>query len=38
LSALKAAKYDGAISIEFEGNGDAATGIHRTRDLIEKYW
>jgi sugar phosphate isomerase/epimerase len=38
LSALKDAKYDGAISIEYEGDGDAATGIHRTRDLIEKYW
>lgn len=38
LSTLKAAKYDGAISIEYEGDGDAAAGIHRTRDLIEKYW
>lgn len=38
LSALKAANYDGAISIEFEGDGDAATGIHKTRDLIQKYW
>ncbi|MBI5567654.1 MAG: sugar phosphate isomerase/epimerase, partial [Chloroflexi bacterium] len=38
LSALKAAKYDGAISIEYEGDGDAATGIQKTRDLIEKYW
>ncbi len=38
LSALKAVKYDGAISIEYEGDGDAATGIHRTRALIEKYW
>ncbi len=38
VSALKAAKYDGAISIEHEGEGDAAQGIHRTRALIEKYW
>ena len=38
LSALKAANYDSAISIEYEGDGDAATGIKRTRDLIEKYW
>lgn len=38
LSILKAAKYDGAISIEYEGDGDAVTGIHQTRDLIEKYW
>jgi sugar phosphate isomerase/epimerase len=37
LSALKAANYDGAISIEYEGDGDAATGIKRTRELIEKY-
>ena len=38
LSALKAAKYDGAISIEYEGDGDAAMGIQKTRALIEKYW
>lgn len=35
---LKAAGYDGAISIEYEGQGEAAAGIHRTRDLIEKCW
>ena len=29
---------DGAISIEYEGDGEAATGIQRTRELIEKYW
>lgn len=38
LSALKAAKYDSAISIEYEGDGDAALGIQKTRALIEKYW
>lgn len=38
LSALKAAQYDGAISIEYEGDGDAAAGIRKTRDLIQKYW
>jgi sugar phosphate isomerase/epimerase len=38
LSTLKAAKYDGAISVEYEGDGDAANGIQRTRDLIQKYW
>lgn len=38
LSILKAAHYDGAISIEYEGDGDAAKGLHQTRDLIEKYW
>jgi sugar phosphate isomerase/epimerase len=37
LGALKAAGYAGAISIEYEGAGDAALGISRTRDLIEKY-
>jgi sugar phosphate isomerase/epimerase len=37
LSALKAVKYDSAISIEYEGDGDAAVGINRTRALIEKY-
>jgi sugar phosphate isomerase/epimerase len=38
LSTLKAAKYDGAISIEYEGESDPAQGLHRTRDLIEKLW
>jgi sugar phosphate isomerase/epimerase len=38
LSILKAAQYDGALSIEYEGQGDAVQGIHQTRDLIEKYW
>jgi sugar phosphate isomerase/epimerase len=38
MSALKEAKYDGAISIEYEGDGEAATGIQYTRALIEKYW
>ena len=37
LSALKAAGYDGVISIEYEGDGDPAIGIKRTRELIEKY-
>jgi sugar phosphate isomerase/epimerase len=37
LSALKAVSYEGAISIEYEGDGDAAAGIQRTRELIEKY-
>jgi sugar phosphate isomerase/epimerase len=34
---LKAAGYAGAISIEYEGDGDPALGIRRTRELIEKY-
>ncbi len=37
LSALKAADYAGAISIEYEGDGEAAIGIKRTWELIEKY-
>lgn len=37
LGALKAAGYVGVISIEYEGDGDAAIGISRTRDLIEKH-
>jgi sugar phosphate isomerase/epimerase len=37
-AALKSAGYDGAISIEYEGAGEAAANIHRTRDLLEKYW
>jgi sugar phosphate isomerase/epimerase len=38
LAALKTANYTGAISIEYEGDGDPAIGITRTRALIEKYW
>jgi sugar phosphate isomerase/epimerase len=38
LDALKAANYTGAISIEYEGDGDPAIGITRTRALIEEYW
>ncbi len=37
LGALKAASYAGAISVEYEGDGDPVMGINRTRDLIEKY-
>ncbi len=37
LDALKAAGYAGAIGIEYEGDGDPALGIKRTRELIEKY-
>jgi sugar phosphate isomerase/epimerase len=37
MEALKAAGYAGAISIEYEGHGDPALGIMRTRELIEKY-
>jgi hydroxypyruvate isomerase len=34
---LKSAGYNGVISIEYEGEGDPADGIKRTRELIEKY-
>jgi sugar phosphate isomerase/epimerase len=37
LSALKSAGYNGTISIEYEGDGDPADGVKRTRELIEKY-
>lgn len=37
MSALKLAGYNGVISIEYEGEGDPADGIKRTRELIEKY-
>jgi sugar phosphate isomerase/epimerase len=38
LEILKSTGYDAALSIEYEGGGDPAIGIHQTRDLIEKYW
>ena len=38
LMTLKSVGYAGPISIEFEGDGDPAEGIRKTRDLIEKYW
>ncbi len=38
LNALKSAGYAGAISIEYEGEGDPASGINRTRELIEQRW
>ena len=38
MEALRAAGYDGVLSIEFEGDGAAADGIRKTRNLIEKYW
>jgi sugar phosphate isomerase/epimerase len=38
VSALKSVGYAGAISIEYEGDDDPASGINRTRELIEKWW
>ena len=37
MQAIRAAGYDGVLSIEFEGEGDPADGIRKTRALIEKY-
>jgi sugar phosphate isomerase/epimerase len=38
LGILKAAKYSGAVSIEWEGKGEAVQGVKRTRELILKHW
>jgi sugar phosphate isomerase/epimerase len=38
LGMLKSAKYAGAVSIEWEGNGEAVQGVKKTRDLILKHW
>lgn len=38
LKILRDAKYKGAISIEFEGEGDPIEGVKKTRDLIVKHW
>jgi sugar phosphate isomerase/epimerase len=38
LGYLKAAKYKGAISMEFEGPGDPVEGVKKSRDLIIKHW
>jgi len=38
LGILKAAKYAGAVSIEWEGKGEAVQGIRKTRDLILRHW
>ena len=38
LDILKHVKYAGAVSVEWEGQGEAIQGIKRTRDLILKHW
>jgi sugar phosphate isomerase/epimerase len=38
LEILKANKYAGAVSIEWEGRGNAVEGVKKTRDLILKHW
>jgi len=38
MEALRAARYEGILSIEFEGAGSPADGICKTRALIERHW
>jgi sugar phosphate isomerase/epimerase len=38
LGILKKDKYQGAVSIEWEGKGEAVTGVKKSRDLILKHW
>lgn len=38
LGILKAAKYAGSVSVEWEGKGDAVEGIKKTRALVLKHW
>ncbi|MBI3855817.1 MAG: TIM barrel protein [Planctomycetes bacterium] len=38
LGILSAAKYAGAVSVEWEGKGDAVEGVKKTRNLIRKHW
>lgn len=38
LSYLKMVDYQGALSIEYEGEEDPVEGIKKTRDLIRRYW
>jgi len=38
MQTIRAVGYDGVLSIEFEGDGIPADGIHKTKALIERYW
>jgi len=38
MQTLRAAGYNGLLSIEFEGDGNPADGIRKAKTLIEKYW
>jgi sugar phosphate isomerase/epimerase len=38
LGILKTNQYAGAVSIEWEGRGDAVEGVKKLRDLILKHW
>ena len=38
LAILSQAGYRGPLVIEYEGDGDPAAGIQRTRDLVMRHW
>jgi gluconolactonase len=38
LAYLRAAGYNRALSIEWEGGGDPVEGVVKTRDLLLRYW
>ena len=38
LAILSRAGYRGPLVIEYEGDGDPAVGIQRTRDLVMRHW
>jgi sugar phosphate isomerase/epimerase len=38
LRILQEAGYDGALSIEYEGDGDVEAAIQKARDLIVEHW
>jgi sugar phosphate isomerase/epimerase len=38
LNMLKAQKYKGSLSIEYEGKGDPVEGVRKSKALILKYW
>ena len=38
MQTLRAAGYNGLLSIEFEGDGNPADGIRKAKTLIVKYW
>ena len=38
LDLLKKLKYKGPLSIEYEGKGDPAEGVRKSKALILKYW
>ena len=38
LAALRQAGYDGALSIEYGGDGDPREGILKAKALVERHW